>query len=166
MDERDEKIDKLSTENLMLHEELAQARATMQAMADELEDSVTLMKAAVEALENENRVLRRIWCMAYAGVKGYYDDGEASDSSAHPSIDFLRDPVATILKNIHARKEAAAGRSRELTDAELERVLHFAAQWGTVQHVARSDVKGYRTQVVFDVPLRAYLFAKNLVGVL
>ncbi len=40
------------------------------------------------------------------------------------------------------------------------------AQWGTVQHVARSDVKGYRTQVVFDVPLRAYLFAKNLVGVL
>lgn len=57
MDERDEKIDKLSTENLMLHEELAQARATMQAMADELEDSVTLMKAAVERAEEAERKL-------------------------------------------------------------------------------------------------------------
>ena len=51
MDERDEKIDRLSAENIALHEELSQARATMAAMADELEDSVTLMKAAVERAE-------------------------------------------------------------------------------------------------------------------
>ncbi len=113
----------------------------------------------VEALTKENRELRRNWCYAYAGARGYYDDGEASDSSFHPGIDFLRDSVADIQKKMKARREISASSKRELSPAEIERVLHFAYQWGTLQPKSHPSQE---QKIVFDLPLRAYLFAKYL----
>lgn len=51
-----------------------------------------------EALE-----LRRMLCASYAGAKAYMDDGEASDCSTAPFIDFLRDGVQEIRSKMRAR---------------------------------------------------------------
>lgn len=64
----------------------------------------------LEPLERaENIELRRMLCLAHAGVTAYFDDGEAQDASAHPAIDFLRDDVATLREKLRQR---AAGTSR------------------------------------------------------
>lgn len=40
--------------------------------------------------------LRRLLCIARHGRSAYLDDGEASDASEHPSIDYLRDSLDEI----------------------------------------------------------------------
>ena len=42
------------------------------------------------------RRLRRLLCIVKHGRSAYMDDGEAQDSSAHPSIDYLRDSLDEI----------------------------------------------------------------------
>ncbi len=51
--------------------------------------------AAPEPSANERR-LRRLLCIVKHGRSAYMDDGEAQDSSAHPSIDYLRDSLDEI----------------------------------------------------------------------
>ncbi|MBP9032604.1 MAG: DUF551 domain-containing protein [Pseudomonadales bacterium] len=51
--------------------------------------------AAPEPSANERR-LRRLLCIARHGRSAYTDDGEASDCSGHPSIDYLRDSLDEI----------------------------------------------------------------------
>ncbi len=64
--------------------------------------------AAINAsgIEQENRELRRAWCIAYAGLAAYMDDGEAQDSRALPTIDFMRDSIATIRAKMLKRASA------------------------------------------------------------
>ncbi|MBP6564349.1 MAG: hypothetical protein KA200_01925 [Burkholderiales bacterium] len=60
--------------------------------------SVVLVEAppaAPEPSANERR-LRRLLCIVKHGRSAYMDDGEAQDSSAHPSIDYLRDSLDEI----------------------------------------------------------------------
>lgn len=51
--------------------------------------------ASPEPSANERR-LRRLLCIVKHGRSAYMDDGEAQDSSAHPSIDYLRDSLDEI----------------------------------------------------------------------
>lgn len=51
--------------------------------------------SAPEPSANERR-LRRLLCIVKHGRSAYMDDGEAQDSSAHPSIDYLRDSLDEI----------------------------------------------------------------------
>ena len=51
--------------------------------------------AEVEPSATERR-LRRLLCLVKHGRSAYMDDGEAQDSSVHPSIDYLRDSLDEI----------------------------------------------------------------------
>lgn len=51
----------------------------------------------------EIEALRRLLCGVYAGFSSYTDDGEASDASRFPFIDFLRDPVDQIEAKMRER---------------------------------------------------------------
>lgn len=55
------------------------------------------------------RRLRRMLCAAKHGRRAYMDDGEASDSSAHPSIDYLRDSLDEIEAKWRQRAALAEG---------------------------------------------------------
>jgi len=55
------------------------------------------------AMSPDERSLRRLFCVAYAGSAAYMDDGEAQDNREIPSIDFLRDPAEVIRKKIGQR---------------------------------------------------------------
>jgi hypothetical protein len=52
--------------------------------------------------------LRRMLCLALCCGTAYMDDGEASDCSRSPFIDFLRDPVADIEEKLRRRNAAAS----------------------------------------------------------
>lgn len=54
----------------------------------------------------EERAIRELLCIAYAGALAYMDDGEAQDNSVNPGIDFIRDSAAEI--NRKMRERAAA----------------------------------------------------------
>lgn len=57
-----------------------------------------------DAEQNEDeRALREMLAIAYAGAALYTDDGEAQDNRCHPCIDFLRDPVAEIRRKMLQR---------------------------------------------------------------
>lgn len=51
----------------------------------------------------EIEALRRLLCAVYAGFSSYTDDGEASDASRFPFIDFLRDSVDQIEAKMRER---------------------------------------------------------------
>lgn len=53
------------------------------------------LAARAEPSADERR-LRRLLCIARHGRSAYTDDGEASDCSGHPSIDYLRDSLDEI----------------------------------------------------------------------
>jgi hypothetical protein len=50
----------------------------------------------VRELRKENRLLRRLLAIRVAGALLYTDDGELSDATAAPAIDFRRDPAEQI----------------------------------------------------------------------
>jgi len=61
-------------------------------------------EARVRGLEDEiNNGWRVSLALAYSGAKLYTDDGELSDSSAHPFIDYRRDSYAEIKAAIEQR---------------------------------------------------------------
>lgn len=71
----------------------------------------------------EERQLRRMLCATYAGSKAYMDDGEASDSSVQPFIDFLRMPVSRIRELMQERglKQYEEFRKTNIVAEELAR---------------------------------------------
>lgn len=58
-------------------------------------------------MTDDEKHLRRMLCVAHAGALAYMDDGEASDSRMHPTIDFLRDSPKDIQRKIGERNRAA-----------------------------------------------------------
>lgn len=56
-------------------------------------------------IHQENRELRELLAVQIGGMTLYRDDGELSDSSAHPSIDFRRDTPTLIKRAIIRRNE-------------------------------------------------------------
>lgn len=60
------------------------------------------------APSEDERRLRRWLCAARHGRSAYMDDGEASDCSAHPFIDYLRDSIDEIEAKWRQRAAAAA----------------------------------------------------------
>lgn len=57
---------------------------------------ITSLRAELEAVRVDENALRRMLAFAIAGSALYTDDGELSDSSKSPTIDFKRDPVQRI----------------------------------------------------------------------
>jgi hypothetical protein len=62
-----------------------------------------LMMAVVKEMNADERQIRRILCAAIAGPRAYMDDGEASDCSEVPHIDFLRMTPYQIEQALRAR---------------------------------------------------------------
>lgn len=56
-------------------------------------------------MTDTERNLRRMLALRVSGAKLYADDGELSDSSEHPFIDFLRDDVDVIAAKLQIRGE-------------------------------------------------------------
>lgn len=57
-------------------------------------------------IPSTEKAVRRMLCLMYAGPLAYMDDGEASDSREHPTIDFLRDSPELIQEKMHKRGAA------------------------------------------------------------
>jgi hypothetical protein len=86
---------------------------------DNLENLLGDFEEANEALRNrlevqkvENRAIRRMLC-AVKAPRAYMDDGEASDASAHPIIDYLRDSPDLIQTKWTQRWTASQENSNE-----------------------------------------------------
>lgn len=71
--------------------------------------AVSAVPASIPGAEAENRKLRRMLCAAHCGRTAYTDDGEASDASVWPFIDFLRDSPDEIQSKLRGRAEVARG---------------------------------------------------------
>lgn len=56
----------------------------------ELEIERDTLKTRLAEVEKDDREVRRMLCVAHS-PRAYMDDGEASDASVHPFIDYLRD---------------------------------------------------------------------------
>ena len=56
-----------------------------------------------ESLKAENKLLRRLLAVHTCGASLYTDDGELSDASVFPFIDFKRDTAEEIEKNLRKR---------------------------------------------------------------
>jgi hypothetical protein len=70
--------------------------------------------------EDENRKLRRLLALSYSGVvKLYRDDGECSDSSERPFIDFMRDPAEEIERKMVERGMARVSASPPAADPRV-----------------------------------------------
>lgn len=65
-------------------------------------------------IHQENRELRELLAFQIGGMTLYRDDGELSDSSAHPSIDFRRD-TPTLIKRALIRRAELAQEAKEKT---------------------------------------------------
>lgn len=83
-----------------------------------------------EAAPSDNeKKLRRMLCVAYAGSLAYMDDGEMQDSAQHPFIDFLRDSADEIQARFQQRgAKKLAAPFQDAEDAEdAARFRSFAA---------------------------------------
>lgn len=61
-------------------------------------------QAKIKELHAENKALRRLFCITVTD-RPYMDDGEASDSSVWPHIDFMRDSVEDLRSKLIKRVE-------------------------------------------------------------
>ena len=77
-------------------------------------------------MTDDEKHLRRMLCVAHAGALAYMDDGEASDSRMHPTIDFLRDSPKDIQRKIWERNRAA------FTAAPAQPVAHQAMAYASL----------------------------------
>lgn len=64
--------------------------------------------AEIKRLTRDGRALRRMLCAALYGGTAYMDDGEASDCSVRPFIDFIRDSPESIQEKIIRRRRLRA----------------------------------------------------------
>jgi len=71
--------------------------------------------AEEKMMRQEERQIRRMLCMAYAGPLAYMDDGEAQDTQREPGIDFLRMSPEVIQSRMQER-----ARNCPNTQAEIE----------------------------------------------
>lgn len=93
--------------------------------AEEMREYAT---AAVEADRQQapqeradERHLRRLLCACVAGPTAYMDDGEASDCSEQPHIDFLLDSPSQIEQALHDRainRAALAANPQRINEKE------------------------------------------------
>lgn len=65
-------------------------------------DGVRRQYRKIQELTDENKQLRRMLCLAKATMP-YMDDGEASDSSEFPHIDYMRDSPSEIQGKLNQR---------------------------------------------------------------
>lgn len=77
-------------------------------MVDALIAERSALAERLRVAEEERAELRVAYATAYAGAKLYTDDGELQDSSAHPFIDFKRDPWGEIKVKLASRAALAA----------------------------------------------------------
>lgn len=84
-----------------------------------LDGAYAALSQPQEAAPSDNeRKLRRMLCVAYAGSLAYMDDGEMQDSAQHPFIDFLRDSADEIQAKFQQRgAKAMAAPSQDAEDA-------------------------------------------------
>jgi len=82
----------------------------------------------VELLVDEDKTLRRMLCVAVCGLSAYMDDGEASDASVHPNIDFLRDSPKDIQRKIWERNRAALQAAPAQVDVNEQGTNHVVSQ--------------------------------------
>lgn len=76
-----------------------------------------LYAAPVAQQPQAEKELRKILCVTYAGAYAYMDDGEAQDSRANPTIDFMRDTPAEIQQKMQQRSLAQQPQARpDFTD--------------------------------------------------
>lgn len=76
-----------------------------------------LYAAQVAQQPQAEKELRKILCVTYAGAYAYMDDGEAQDSRANPTIDFMRDTPAEIQQKMQQRSLAQQPQARpDFTD--------------------------------------------------
>lgn len=68
--------------------------------------SSALPDEVVKDAERNEKELRRMLCICYAGPAAYMDDGEAQDARTHPFIDFMRDTPAEIQRKMFERGRA------------------------------------------------------------
>ncbi len=61
------------------------------------------MSNELDDLKAENKLLRRMLALRVAGAGLYMDDGEMSDSTVDPAIDFKRDSVGAIEGKLQIR---------------------------------------------------------------
>lgn len=73
-----------------------------------------------------NVELRRMLCLAHAGAMAYLDDGEASDASAHPAIDYLRDSPAAIRDKLNQRAAAVPVSGNTISEEVHDRLYDSA----------------------------------------
>jgi hypothetical protein len=71
-----------------------------------LESAETWAAAREAAALAENKALRALLAYRVAGAMLYRDDGEMSDSTQHPSIDFKRDSAEDIEAKLRQRMRA------------------------------------------------------------
>jgi hypothetical protein len=91
-------------------------------------EAIDALRAALadrERRDKDDRAIRRLLGRATCGWSLYTDDGECSDASQQPSIDFLRDSPLEIDAALRARRGEATERENELigllADAKKER---------------------------------------------
>jgi hypothetical protein len=106
-----------------------------------------ILTAALESQAGGDKLLRRMLCAATCGATAYMDDGEASDSSVHPGIDFLRDSPEAIQTYLQQRGAArwAESQAGKLTEAAtlLEELGRLCSNAGgqLLKDAARDAIK-------------------------
>ena len=74
----------------------------------------------VPPMTEDERWFREALAHCYCGAGLYRDDGELQDSRMHPTIDFLRDPPATIARLMRTRAELVFSRVQVENDRRLQ----------------------------------------------
>ena len=145
MDERDEKIDRLSAENISLHEELSKAKVLIAALSEELEDTTTMMKDNVERAERAERkadtfgsVLGNAfrYCGNFAGLPPQQVDAEidAFADTLHWPTDHGGHSIMAVLKH-----------SFELHREDYRSHIHLRLQLGSNKFVYAIAYKALKT---------------------
>lgn len=95
------------SESFVQNKKSETTHAAFVALLDDTRAALASAPAQPAGMTDDEKHLRRMLCAAHAGALAYMDDGEASDSRMHPTIDFLRDSPKDIQRKIWERNRAA-----------------------------------------------------------
>lgn len=96
-------------------------------------NTIELLQRRVAELETQDRALRRLFCATVSHFS-YMDDGEASDASEWPHIDYLRDNVDDIRRKRQERginqlnKVQQVEPRKPMFEATIEEQVHLGPQ--------------------------------------
>jgi hypothetical protein len=79
-------------------------------------------------MSNSERKLRTLLAINIAGARLYADDGELSDSSQSPSIDFLREDPEVIAEKLRMRGQNSLKRQYDGTEAIIDYTDHLGVR--------------------------------------